>query len=55
MSGEDESVSIGAEGSITSLLTGSIEFGAFRRKLNDGISYKDGFVSPISNGIFVLM
>lgn len=45
MSGEDESVSIGAEGSITSLLTGSIEFGAFRRKLNDGISYKDGFVS----------
>ena len=45
MSGEDESISIGAEGSITSLLSGSIEFGAFRRKLNDGISHKDGFVS----------
>ena len=48
MSGEDESISIGAEGSITSLLSGSIEFGAFRRKLNDGMSHKDGFVSTIN-------
>ena len=47
MSGDDHSVSFGAVGSITNLLYGSIELGAFRRKLNDGIS-SEGLLSSTS-------
>ena len=45
MTGVDHAIIVGARGSLTSLLDGNVDLGVFRRKLNDGIGAKYGFLS----------